>query len=285
MLYNEKYYKVISSDNLITDVLDSDSISYVMWQEHNGMLLSCNNLRTKLLAQGILSSDQTIVWHTAELKDFPDTAPDYETVKLEPIDEETYLKLKEELEQGEQPSEPSEGDTQEEEEKDTSETLSLKVVYEKVKSNISDIDAILGRYNVDEVDLPTLQYYRQEENKDNLRQFLLNNPLLWADGNYYGVTQDDQNEMIADKTAYEFKQSIGQTDWKLEWHNTKHSCREFTVEEFAALLNAIIDFVYPYRKLQEAYKEQIYACTSKEQLVEIALEYDEQALKEFGIIS
>ena len=94
MLYNEKYYKVINSDNLIMDVLDSDSISYVMWQEHNGMLLSCNSLRTKLLAQGILSSDQTIVWHTAELKDFPDTAPDYETVKLGPIDEETYLKLK-----------------------------------------------------------------------------------------------------------------------------------------------------------------------------------------------
>ena len=283
MLYNEKYYKVINSDNLIMDVLDSDSISYVMWQEHNGMLLSCNSLRTKLLAQGILSSDQTIVWHTAELKDFPDTAPDYETVKLEPIDEETYLKLKEELEQGEQPSEPSEGDTQEEE-KDTSEALSLKVVYEKVKDNISDIDAILGRYDVDEVDLPTLQYYKQEENKDTLRQFLQDNPILWQDGNYYGVTQDDQNEMIADKAAYELKHSIGDTSWKLEWHNIKHACREFTVEEFAALLNAIIDFVYPYRKLQETYKEKIYACTTKEQVVALELEYNPQALIDNSIV-
>jgi hypothetical protein len=106
---------------------------------------------------------------------------------------------------------------------------------------------------------------------------------LWQDGNYYGVTQDDQNEMIADKTAYEFKQSVGQTDWKLEWHNTKHACREFTVDEFAALLNAIIDFVYPFRKLQEEYKEQIYACESKEQVVELELDYSEQALKKYGI--
>lgn len=274
------WYKVVNSDNIIIDVLES--LNYVMFQETNKLLLSCNQRK----AQGILSSDQTVVWHLETLPEFPPTAPIYATVKVLEIDEDTYLALKESLEMGEQPIEPpAEDNSSDNEEEDTSKLLTLSNVWNKVQENTTDINTILGKYDISSIDVPTLQYYRQEENKDNLRQFLLNNPLLWTDGNYYGVTQDDQNEMIADKTAYEFKQSIGQTDWKLEWHNIKHSCREFAVEEFAALLNAIIDFVYPYRKLQEAYKEQIYSCTSKEQLIEITLEYDEQALKEFGIVS
>lgn len=274
------WYKVVNSDNIIIDVLES--LNYVMFQETNKLLLSCNQKK----AQGILSSDQTVVWHLETLQEFPPTSPIYATVKVLEIDEDTYLALKESLEMGEQPIEPPTEDTSsDKEEEDTSKLLTLSNVWNKVQENTTDINTILGKYDISSIDVPTLQYYRQEENKDNLRQFLLNNPLLWTDRNYYGVTQDDQNEMIVDKTAYEFKQSIGQTDWKLEWHNIKHSCREFAVEEFAALLNAIIDFVYPYRKLQEAYKEQIYSCTSKEQLIEITLEYNEQALKEFGIVS
>ena len=278
------WYKVVNSDNIIIDVLES--LNYVMFQETNKLLLSCNQRK----AQGILSSDQTVVWHLETLQEFPPTSPIYATVKVLEIDEDTYLSLKESLEMGEQPIEPpteddSDSSGNEDNEEDISKLLTLSNVWNKVQENTTDINTILGKYDISSIDVPTLQYYRQEENKDNLRQFLLNNPLLWTDGNYYGVTQDDQNEMIADKTAYEFKQSIGQTDWKLEWHNIKHSCREFAVEEFAALLNAIIDFVYPYRKLQEAYKEQIYSCTSKEQLIEITLEYNEQALKEFGIVS
>lgn len=276
----DMWYKVVNSDNIIIDVLES--LNYVMFQETNKLLLSCNQRK----AQGILSSDQTVVWHLETLQEFPPTAPIYATVKVVEIDEDTYLALKESLEMGEQPIEPpTEDNSSDSEEEDTSKLLTLSNVWNKVQENTTDINTILGKYDISSIDVSTLQYYRQEENKDNLRQFLLNNPLLWTDGNYYGVTQDDQNEMIADKTAYEFKQSIGQTDWKLEWHNIKHSCREFAVEEFAALLNAIIDFVYPYRKLQEAYKEQIYSCTSKEQLIEITLEYNEQALKEFGIVS
>lgn len=278
------WYKVVNSDNIIIDVLES--LNYVMFQETNKLLLSCNQRK----AQGILSSDQTVVWHLETLQEFPPTSPIYATVKVLEIDEDTYLALKESLEMGEQPIEPpaeddSDSSGNEGDEEDTSKLLTLSNVWNKIQENTTDINTILGKYDISSIDVPTLQYYRQEENKDSLRQFLLNNPLLWTDGNYYGVTQDDQNEMIADKTAYEFKQSIGQTDWKLEWHNIKHSCREFAVEEFAALLNAIIDFVYPYRKLQEAYKEQIYSCTSKEQLIEITLEYNEQALKEFGIVS
>ena len=94
------------------------------------------------------------------------------------------------------------------------------------------------------------------------------------DGEYYSVTQEDQVEMISDKTAYDVKQASGYTNWKLEWHNVSKACREFTVEEFGGLLNAIIDFVYPYRRLQEQYKEQIFLCETKEQLSRLEFLYE-----------
>lgn len=271
------WYKVINSDNLIIDVLDS--LNYVMFQEANRLLLSCNRKN----AQGILSSDQTMIWHVDSFEEFPPIAPIYNTVSIVEIDEDTYNELKQSLELGEQPIEPPEEEKPSDEPEDTSRPLTLRNVWNKVQENTTEIDSILGKYDADAVDLPTLQSYKQEENKANLKQFLQDNPLLWQDGNYYGVSQDDQNEMIADKTTYEFKQSIGQTDWKLEWHNTKHACREFTIEEFGALLNSIIDFVYPFRKLQEAYKEQIFSCESKEQVMKITLEYNEKALQKYGI--
>lgn len=268
------WYKVINSENIIIDVLDS--LNYVKFQEANRILISC----TEATAQGIISSDQISIWHVDTFDSFPTIAPDYETVSIKEIDEETYENLKKELESGSEPIEPAPDSPDDEEKPNTEKPLTLGMIYDKVQENTTEINGILGKYNADELDLSELQYYKQEDNKTALKKFLQNNPLHWKDGNYYGVTQDDQNEMIADKTAYEFKQSIGQTDWKLEWHNTKHSCREFTVEEFAALLNTIIDFVYPYRKLQEAYKERIFACVTKEQVLSLNLEYSTKALKE-----
>ena len=93
--------------------------------------------------------------------------------------------------------------------------------------------------------LEEFQAERQKENKQALSEFLQNNPVLWIDGMYYGVTQEDQNEMIADKTAYDFKKSLGDTSWTLQWHSIHSDCRDFTEEEFAGLLNTIVDFVYP----------------------------------------
>ena len=115
---------------------------------------------------------------------------------------------------------------------------------------------------------------RQKENKQALSEFLQNNPVLWIDGMYYGVTQEDQNEMIADKTAYDFKKSLGDTSWTLQWHSIHSDCRDFTEEEFAGLLNTIVDFVYPYRQLEMEYKKAIYEATTKEEVAAVELVYE-----------
>lgn len=125
-------------------------------------------------------------------------------------------------------------------------------------------------------DLMTLDEYkelRQNENKEKLAEFLKANPLLWTDGLYYGVTQEDQDEMNLDFSTYQLKQTLGDTEWKLQWHSIKSVCRDFTMEEFCGLLNTIIEFVYPYRQLEMQYKEAIYNATTKEEISKIELIY------------
>lgn len=138
---------------------------------------------------------------------------------------------------------------------------------------------------MEKVTLEEYQDMKQAENKAALAKFLKDHPLLWQDGEFYGVTQEDQTEMMADKTLYEFKQSIGESDWALEWHSVKRDCREFSLEEFGGLLNAIANFVYPFRQLEMIYKQQIYEAKSHDEVNQIQFIYmtdEEKAALENG---
>ena len=146
---------------------------------------------------------------------------------------------------------------------------------ETTEYKMAHLEANLGlTFDVEKATLEEYQAYRQEENKTALAKYLKENPILWDDGKYYGVTQEDQIEMQTDLTAYNLKQQIGNIDWKLEWHDVKKSCREFILEEFTSLMNAIIDYVYPLRRLQEKYKELIYSCTDKDELSKLEFNYN-----------
>lgn len=81
------YYKVIKDDKVI-DVLDN--IVYVKWQKKNKINVLCKASE----AQGILSSDNEVIWHERGLHKFPDDAPKYDTVKLVEIDRYEYDQLK-----------------------------------------------------------------------------------------------------------------------------------------------------------------------------------------------
>lgn len=148
---------------------------------------------------------------------------------------------------------------------------------ERVDTSVEPHQVVFGLTRKEqELTRMTLDEYkalRQKENKTALATFLEDHPLQWQDGMYYGITQEDQNEMIADKTAYDFKRTIGDTNWPLQWHSIHSDCRDFTEEEFAALLNAIIDFVYPYRQLEMTYKDAIYSATTKEEVSAVNIVY------------
>ena len=123
-----------------------------------------------------------------------------------------------------------------------------------------------------EVDLDTLRAAKQEKNKKALADWLAAHPLTWTDGNVYGVTEEDQNEMAINLAQYQLAISAGQ-EAPLEWHTQKKRCHSFTIEDYTALSLAISAYVYPYRRYQEAVKETIFAAKSKEELDAIEIDY------------
>lgn len=120
--------------------------------------------------------------------------------------------------------------------------------------------------------LPGVKARRQAENKAALAAWLADHPLTWVDGNIYGVTEADQTEMALNLQQYQVQVSAGR-EVPLEWHTQKKQCHTFTEEQYSALLLAIIDYVYPYRRYQEAVKEQIYTARTVEEVAAVVIDY------------
>lgn len=121
--------------------------------------------------------------------------------------------------------------------------------------------------------LPAAQAARQEENKAALAAWLSAHPLTWVDGNVYGVTEEDQTEMALNLQQYQIQATAGR-EVALEWHTQKKQCHTFTAEQYNTLLLAIIDYVYPYRRYQEAIKEQIYSAKTVEEVQAVVIDYE-----------
>lgn len=81
-------YKIIKN-NTVIDV--QQTLSYVKYQLKNNLLLSCPQPQ----AQGILSSDNSVVWHLEGLPNFPVSG--YDTVSAVEIDAEEYQALHQQL--------------------------------------------------------------------------------------------------------------------------------------------------------------------------------------------
>lgn len=120
--------------------------------------------------------------------------------------------------------------------------------------------------------LSEIQSSRQEENKAALATWLAAHPLTWTDGNVYGVTEEDQNEMSLNLQQYQVQVAAGRSV-NLEWHTQKKQCHTFTPEQYTALLLAIIDYVYPYRRYQEKVKAAIYDAQTAEAVEAVVIDY------------
>ena len=91
------FFKIIKGTTVV-DVV-TDTLNFVRENPRNKLLINCEYA----LANGIVSSDGTVVWHLEGLPKF--TKDGYETVRYEVISEDEYISIKESLRTGETVSE------------------------------------------------------------------------------------------------------------------------------------------------------------------------------------
>lgn len=150
----------------------------------------------------------------------------------------------------------------------------FKLIFDK-SGNLSDVEPIAPPAP----DITVLQQAKQAQNKKALALFLEQNPLLWQDGKYYGVCQEDQNEMSLNLMQYQLALSAGM-EAELLWHSEKETCRVFSLEEYTALTLAVSAYITPYLRKQEQIKEAIFSAKTKEELEALEINYGVENIAE-----
>lgn len=141
-----------------------------------------------------------------------------------------------------------------------------KVLVEKLDSQINPT------IDVDTCTLDELKLYVQKKNSDALELFLENNPLLYTDEKYYGVSMIDRNEMTQQFLAYQLNKTVNsEAADVIKWHSKGSKCTEMSVTDFAALALAIYSYTEPYYEEMQTIKENIMNAEDKEAVLAIKI--------------
>lgn len=114
---------------------------------------------------------------------------------------------------------------------------------------------------------------KQSENKQALNAFLHENPLLWKDGKYYGVTIEDQYEIQLNIQSYNVMVEQGVEHPVVYWHSVHAEAVEWDIADLQALLVDITNYIAPYFTKMNEYKSAIYRCTTKDEVLAIEISY------------
>lgn len=129
----------------------------------------------------------------------------------------------------------------------------------------------LNTVDIDNMTLEEYKDYRQNENNQALAEFL-DKSYVTYDNKNYGVSYDDQTEMTINLVSYNLYEELGIPSI-LEWHAKKEECTAFTKEQFIELIVLVKSFVYPYLQYCQNLKARIYACTTKEDISNVVIDY------------
>lgn len=155
------------------------------------------------------------------------------------------------------------------------ETIDTDVKIKSLEKSLEDLHSQLK--GTDPQTLPIAEYklYMKEKNNLLLSDFLKSHPLLWKNGKYYGVTEEDQNQILGNYNGWKMDQALGIAS-KLEWNATNEACTEWTEPELLMLISDIYKYAKKMVKLCQHYKVQIVNATTKEEINAIDLVYTEE---------
>lgn len=123
--------------------------------------------------------------------------------------------------------------------------------------------------------IKTVMDFWHSKNLSNFETYLKEHPLLYTDGNCYGVEKEDRDEMAQQFGIYNLKVQSGLTPDGIKWHTKKKSCKLLSLEEFSNLLFAVEAYALKYYELMQSRKEAIYECTNKSDIFDIPITYKE----------
>ena len=107
------------------------------------------------------------------------------------------------------------------------------------------------------------------QSKIDLTIYLESHPLQWADGEYYSITQDKQNQLTSTLLSAQIDSQ------KPEWNSTGLVCKEWEIEELMSLGVAIKNRVKKLVKYQQQKEIEINNAKSMNELNSIIINYDE----------
>ena len=124
-----------------------------------------------------------------------------------------------------------------------------------------------------EVELAEAKAARIQKSKADLESYLEAHPITWTDGNQYSITREKQQQLSGKMAAAQAAQILSQP-YTMEWNDTGMVCREWSMEDIAALGLAIDARITALVKYQQTQEMAMQAATSMDELNAIEVDYD-----------
>ncbi|EHG33518.1 hypothetical protein [Enterocloster clostridioformis] len=141
-----------------------------------------------------------------------------------------------------------------------------KVIVEQLNQQINPT------IDVETCSLDDLKMFVQKKNSDSLEIFLENNPLLYTDGKYYGVSKVDRDEMSQQYLAYQLNKTINpNAEDIVKWHSKGTKCTPMSVSDFSTLALAVYAYTEPYYEEMQTIKESIMSASTKDEVLSIKI--------------
>lgn len=162
---------------------------------------------------------------------------------------------------------------------DESKIDKLEENYESLSNDMTKLSSTVYGVDPNTLTLDEYKSYLREKNNLALADFLDKNPMEWTDGKRYSASKEDQSLIINNFNAYQLQVTAG-VSAKLEWNSADSMCREFTVEEYCALMGALYGYAKKMVKLCQWYKVKIINAITRIELESIQLEYSTEKADE-----
>lgn len=148
--------------------------------------------------------------------------------------------------------------------------LEVDEIPSKVKPNVYKLDEeaeeieFVYRYTLDEA-----KAMKQEENRTQFAKYLASHPITWVDGKQYGITEQDQSEIVLKLSQFDKT-----NDLVLEWHAKHEEDVTWDYEDLISLNTEIARAVYPIYHAMQQFKTSIYNSKSIEELENIQITFE-----------